>query len=467
MLFSSPLFLFFVLPPALLVYFLAPKILKNTALLLASVLFYAWGEPVAVFVVLASALLDYGLGHRVTRPGPEGGRWLALGVAANILLLFVYKYADFLIDTVSPPLALIGAPPPPHLNLALPLGVSFIVFEKITYLVDLRRGESQRARSLRDYLLFVFFFPKVLAGPIIKYHEIDDALRDRRADWEDRTWGFLRFLWGLVRKVLIADVCAQLADRAFDSTYGPAGFSGAWIGVIAFTVQIYFDFAGYSDMALGLARMFGFRLRENFAHPYGAVSFTEFWKRWHISLTTWIRSYLYIPLGGNRHGAARTYLNLWICFLLSGLWHGAAWTFVLWGVWHGSFMVLDRQAWWKWTEKLPSPLRVAGTLALVMVGWAIFRSHGLGQLGEMLRAMVSPGETGRFVAVRSHELAAVVIGLGGALIAATPPARRGIEAGARAPAVRAVAAVLIVLLAGVAVAKALTSTFNPFLYFRF
>lgn len=462
MLFSSPLFLFFVLPPALLIYFLAPKVLKNAVLLLFSVLFYAWGEPVAVFVVLASALLDYGLGRLVTRPGPEGGRWLALGVSANILLLFVYKYADFVIDTVQPVL-----PPLPHLNLALPLGVSFIVFEKITYLVDLRRGESQRARSLRDYLLFVFFFPKVLAGPIIKYHEIDDALRDRGTDWDDRVWGFLRFLWGLVRKVLIADVCAQLADRAFDSTYGPAGFSGAWIGVIAFTAQIYFDFAGYSDMALGLARMFGFRLRENFAHPYGAVSFTEFWKRWHISLTTWIRSYLYIPLGGNRRGPARTYLNLWLCFLLSGLWHGAAWTFVLWGAWHGAFMVLDRQSWWKWTEKLPSVLRVAGTLVLVMVGWAIFRSHGLEQLGQVLGAMVSPGQTGRFVAVRGHELAALIVGLGGALVAATPLARRWIAAGARSPAVRAAAAAVIVLLASVAVAKALTSTFNPFLYFRF
>lgn len=467
MLFSSPLFLFFVLPPALLLYFIAPRFLKNAVLLVASLLFYAWGEPVAVFVVLASALLDYGLGHRVTRPGPEGGRWLALGVSANILLLFVYKYADFLIDTVQPPLSSLGVAPLPHLNLALPLGVSFIVFEKITYLVDLRRGESQRARTLRDYLLFVFFFPKVLAGPIIKYHEIDDALRDRRADWDDRTWGFLRFLWGLARKVLIADVCGQVADRAFDPANGPIGFAGAWIGVLAFTVQIYFDFAGYSDMALGLARMFGFRLRENFAHPYGATSFTEFWKRWHISLTTWIRSYLYIPLGGNRHGAARTYLNLWLCFLLSGLWHGAAWTFVLWGVWHGAFMVLDRQSWWTWTQRLPSPMRVAGTLVLVMIGWAIFRSHGLPQLGEVLGAMARPGLEGQYLAVRSHEATAMAIGLIGALVAATPLVRTLTERAAAIPAARAAASLAIVMLGLLAVAKAVTTTFNPFLYFRF
>ncbi|WP_184722290.1 MBOAT family protein [Caulobacter sp.] len=462
MLFSSPLFLFFVLPPALLLYFLAPKVLKNAVLLVASVLFYAWGEPAAVLVVLASAVLDYLLGPKVVKPGPEGGRWLALGVSANLLLLFVYKYADFFIGTVEPVLG-----PLPHLNLALPLGVSFIVFEKITYLVDLRRGESRTARTFRDYLLFVFFFPKVLAGPIIKYHEIDDALRNRQADWDDRTWGFLRFLWGLARKVLIADVCAQVVDRAFDPAGATPGFTGAWIGVIAFTAQIYFDFAGYSDMALGLARMFGFKLRENFAHPYGAVSFTEFWKRWHISLTTWIRSYLYIPLGGNRHGQARTYLNLWLCFLLSGLWHGAAWTFVLWGAWHGAFMVLDRQSWWKWTEKLPSPLRAAGVLVLVAIGWTIFRAHDLPQLGAMLAAMASPGLDGRFVALRSHELAAIVIGLGGALIAATPLVRRVVEVGASRPAVRAGAAVFIVALGGLAIAKALTTTFNPFLYFRF
>lgn len=462
MLFSSPLFLFFVLPPALLLYFLAPKVLKNTVLLVASVLFYAWGEPAAVLMVLASAVLDYLLGPKVVKPGPEGGRWLALGVCANLLLLFVYKYADFFIGTVEP---LVG--PLPHLNLVLPLGVSFIVFEKITYLVDLRRGESRTARTFRDYLLFVFFFPKVLAGPIIKYHEIDDALRNRSADWDDRTWGFLRFLWGLARKVLIADVCAQVVDRAFDPAGAAPGFAGAWIGVIAFTAQIYFDFAGYSDMALGLARMFGFRLRENFAHPYGAVSFTEFWKRWHISLTTWIRSYLYIPLGGNRHGQARTYLNLWLCFLLSGLWHGAAWTFVLWGAWHGAFMVLDRQSWWKWTEKLPSPLRVAGVLFLVAIGWTIFRAHDLPQLSAMLGAMASPGLEGRFVALRGHELAAIVIGLGGALAAATPWVRRLVEAGARNPAARAGAAVFIVALGGLAIAKALTTTFNPFLYFRF
>ena len=462
MLFSTPLFLFVFLPATLLAYFLAPRAARNTILLGLSLLFYAWGEPKVVFIVAASAVLEYWLGPKVARPGPAGARWLALGVGLNLGLLFVYKYADFALDNLAP---LTG--PLPHLGLALPLGLSFIVFEKITYLVDIRRGVGTQARSLRDYLLFVFLFPKVLAGPIIKYHEVDEALRDRASTWDDRTWGFLRFLWGLARKVLIADVCGEVADGVFGQPGGDLGFSSAWLGVAAFTAQIYFDFAAYSDMAIGLARMFGFKIPENFNHPYGSVNFTEFWRRWHISLTTWIRSYLYIPLGGNRHGPLRTYANLWICFLLSGLWHGASWTFVLWGAWNGLFLVLDRQPWMAWTQRLPAMLRVGGTLFLVMVGWAIFRAESTEQMTGVLSALFNPADQGAFVWLQAHQAAAIAIGLGGALIAAAPPVRALAGRAAASPTMRALAAAVIVALAAFALAKVVSVTFRPFLYFRF
>jgi alginate O-acetyltransferase complex protein AlgI len=282
---------------------------------------------------------------------------------------FVFKYADFLLQSAEPLTGRLA-----HLDLALPLGISFVVLEKITYLVDTHRKAIRPAASFLDYLLFVFFFPKMLAGPIIKYFEIAGQLRNRGKTWDDWATGMVRFLWGLAHKVLVADVCGDLVDRIFALPLGGMGFTTAWLGVSAFTVQIYFDFAGYSDMAIGLALMFGFRLRENFNNPYGSTSFTDFWRRWHISLSTWIRDYLYIPLGGNRGSAGRTYVSLWTCFLLSGLWDGASWTFLLWGAWNGLFLVADRLFWLRLAERLPRVPSMAVTLVLVMGGWAAGRS---------------------------------------------------------------------------------------------
>lgn len=315
--------------------------------------------------------------------------------------------------------------------------------------------------------MFVFLFPKILAGPIVKYHEIEGALKDRPSPWDDRCWGLLRFTWGLARKILIADVCGEVVDKIFGLPAGSLGFSTAWIAIIAFTVQIYFDFAGYSDMAIGLARVFGFKLRENFNNPYISANFSEFWRRWHISLSTWIKQYLYVPLGGNRYGPVRTYINLWICFLLSGLWHGAAWTFVLWGAWNGFFLVIDRLFWLRLSERLPRIVCTALTLLLLMIGWAIFRSHGVTQLAEVLTALVNPARPSLFVRIQTHQIAAIVIGLGGPLLAATPLLRRGFDTVWALPAGRALTALAILLLGFVAVEKAVTVAFNPFLYFRF
>jgi alginate O-acetyltransferase complex protein AlgI len=462
MLFSTPLFLFVFLPVAVLLYQAVPAAWRNAAILLISVVFYAWGEPRFVFVVLISSLIDYALARHIARGGPWTSACLAFGIAGNVGLLFVFKYADFTLRGLQP---LLGNMP--YLGLVLPLGISFFVFEKITYLVDIHRRTSPPAASLLDYLVFVFLFPKMLAGPIIKYREIAPALQMRPKALDDFILGFRRFLWGLAKKVLVADVCGEVADVVFGLPPAAVGCATAWAGVLGFTVQIYFDFSGYSDMAIGLARMFGFRLRENFDHPYGAGSFTEFWRRWHISLSTWIRDYLYFPLGGNRGGDFRTYANLWICFLLSGLWHGANWTFVSWGAYNGFFLIADRLFWLRITARLPRAVTVGVNLMCVMVGWALFRAADFGQAQAVIRAMASPALTGQFVWIQPYQMTAIGVGLGGSLLAATEFGRTAAERMEAAPIGRLGTALGAVALGGLALSKAVTVTFNPFLYFRF
>jgi alginate O-acetyltransferase complex protein AlgI len=292
-------------------------------------------------------------------------------------------------------------------------------------------------------------------------------LRDRSVSIDLVASGLQRFLWGLSKKVLVADVCGEIVSAVFDLPPGAVGFGTAWLGIVAFTVQIYFDFSGYSDMAIGLGRLFGFRLRENFDHPYGSGSFTEFWRRWHISLSSWVRDYLYLPLGGNRRGTGRTYVNLWTCFLLSGLWHGAAWNFVLWGMWNGLFLSFDRLFWTALMPSLPRFAAVGVTLPLVMIGWAIFRAPDMAHLGSMLSAMASPARAGEFVRIQDDQLAVILVGFVGALIAATGTVRAVADRIEASTAGRAALALTVALLGLLAMAKAVTVTFKPFLYFRF
>ncbi len=302
----------------------------------------------------------------------------------NIGMLVYYKYTGFAVDNLD--VLLVGAGLAPwHVGqIALPIGVSFIVFEKITYLVDIARGRSKPAPGFATYLLYVFLFPKLLAGPIIKYHELEAQLlahgRDRRGDLAE---GLRRFMLGVVKKTILADTLAPGADMTFAADPARLGFADAWWGVLFFTFQIYIDFSAYSDMAIGLARMFGFRLNENFNKPYISCSITEFWRRWHISLSTWIRDYLYIPLGGNRVAPWRRYVNLWVCFLASGLWHGAAWTYVAWGAYNGVFLVLERLFLLRWLDRMPRLAANAWTFAVTVAGWLVFRAVSLDQAGAM------------------------------------------------------------------------------------
>jgi alginate O-acetyltransferase complex protein AlgI len=470
MLFYDPLFLVFFLVLYALYLALIGRTAKIWTLLLGSLFFYAWGEPIFVPLLLVSALVDYILSRKIAE-GIEPAlakALLAIGVASNLAILFFYKYTDFLIGNLNIPLSLAGIAPLPLLHIALPIGVSFVVFEKITYLVDTYRGVSRPPVRFSDYCVFVLFFPKLLAGPILKYHEMEGQIASPPPFAMEDFWtGFTRFARGIFKKLLIADPLGSCTDQVFGADPWSLGAGFAWLGLVCFTLQIYFDFSGYSDMAIGLARMFGFRLRENFNMPYIARSLTEFWQRWHISLTTWIRDYLYIPLGGNRVSDLKIYRNLWICFLLSGLWHGANWNFVLWGAYNGLFLTLDRMFLRRALERSGPLLATTATLFIVMIGWTIFRSPSVAHLTGYFAALAGATTNAAAIKVNPDVPATLVLGAVLSLLPATalyPPLKQLWQT-ARWPHLAADAGFVVLYV--VALARAFAVPFQPFIYFRF
>ncbi len=392
--FSSLLFLHAFLPAFLLVYWLAPRAAKNGVAIAGSLLFYAWGAPRFLPVVLALGLIDYALAARIATltqraTGQRAAkRLLVLGVTMHLSILAYFKYSNFFVGEINRLLGdLGGLGPIPWTQVVLPIGVSFITFEEITYLCDVYRGDARPARRISHYLLFLTLFPHSIAGPIFRWKDLEAQLAHREHSLELVRSGFERFSLGLAKKVLVADSVAIPADAIFGLPGDQLSTSLAWLGACAYTLQIYFDFSGYSDMAIGLGRMIGFRFKENFNQPYLSASFTEFWTRWHISLSSWLRDYLYIPLGGNRRGRRRAMLNLLIVFVLSGLWHGAAWTFVLWGAFHGLIVTLERLAGAR-RERLPLALQHATTLPLLVMSWVLFRAGSVGQVADFFTAML-------------------------------------------------------------------------------
>jgi D-alanyl-lipoteichoic acid acyltransferase DltB (MBOAT superfamily) len=389
--FSSPSFLFVFLPLTAALYFAVRGMaVKNLVLLLLSLAFYAWGEPVLVLVMLGSIGFNY-LAARVIDRREGRARLLALwaGVAVNLLTLAVFKYADFVAANLDALLHALGAPGlgMKRGQIALPLGISFFTFHALSYLIDVYRQRFKANGSLRQVALYIAFFPQLIAGPIVRYRTIARRLAFRRHSWGRASAGLRLVVIGLAMKVLVADPLAPLADAVFDHAAAP-GLATAWVGTGAYTLQIYFDFAGYSLMAIGLGVMFGFSLPRNFDLPYSSRSITEFWRRWHMTLSAWFRDYLYIPLGGNRFGPARTYRNLVVVFLLCGLWHGASWTFVLWGLWHGLFLVLERAGLKRMFERLPAIVGWAYALLTVTLGWVLFRATSLHAAVEVWRGLV-------------------------------------------------------------------------------
>jgi alginate O-acetyltransferase complex protein AlgI len=474
MVFSSPLFLFLFLPVVLTVHFAAPRRARNAVLLAASLFSYAWAEPAYVSVLLGSIALNYGCGLAVASArGARRRAAVTLAVVLNLGLLATFKYLGFFADNLNHLLAALGDPPVGVPALALPLGISFFTFHGLSYVLDVYRGTAAPLRRPVLMGLYMAVFPQLIAGPIIRYHEIAAQLVERTVTLDGFANGVRRFIVGLGKKTLIANMVAVPADRIF--ALAPEHLTPAlsWIGVVSYTLQIYFDFSGYSDMAIGLAAMFGFTFPENFAHPYVARSVTEFWRRWHMSLSRWFRDYLYIPLGGNRHGALRTYRNLALVFLLCGLWHGAQWTFVLWGLYHGAFLMLERGA-GRRLDALWAPARHAYLLLVVMIGWVLFRADSLSHAATFVSAMAGyatasgdvPTALLSLEPVESLALLAGVVGsvpwiahVQGRVRASAHPVSSAAFAYADA------AALLLVFVASTLTLA--SGTYNPFIYFRF
>jgi alginate O-acetyltransferase complex protein AlgI len=454
--FVSPLFLFIFLPLFFAVYYCAPSRLKNLVGALASLAFYAWGAPRFAPILIATSCLDFWLSRQMVRRPERSKVLLSFSLVLNLSLLFYFKYINFFMAQ----LISVGLPfdSANWSSALLPLGISFFTFHKLSYLIDVYRRDVPPAESLVDFLLYILLFPQLIAGPIVRYHEIAPQLKSRRADPASIEAGIKLFCVGLGKKALIADYVSTIADTAFAQGFTP-GPLGAWVGTLAYAIQIYFDFSGYSDMARGLAEMMGFVFPLNFNQPYRAESITDFWRRWHMTLSAWMKNYLYIPLGGNRVGQIRSALNLWIVFLLSGLWHGAQWTFVGWGAFHGFFLSLDKLFLLEATRRLPLPLRQLLTFVLVCLGWVLFRAENFSQAMSFYSQMFSPQlfELGAEQLVRFSDISTRAWWMLGAGV---------VFAYWRSP--RLLDSWLVALgLYMFSVISLINASFSPFIYFRF
>ena len=461
MLFSSIPFLFYFLPAVLVLYFLVPKNLKNAVLLLFSLIFYAWGEPVYVFLMISTIGLFFFCGIAIGKSTTQQAKklWLSLSIVISLALLAIFKYADFLISNLN---HLLGVQLP-LLKLALPIGISFYTFQCLSYTIDVYRGNAQVQKNLVSFGAYVSLFPQLIAGPIVRYVDVAKELDHRSHSLEDIRLGLRRFLIGLGKKILIANQFGQLTNLFRDS--GEKSVLFYWIYVIAFALHIYFDFSGYSDMAIGLGRVFGFHFIENFNYPYLSKSISEFWRRWHMSLGSWFRDYVYIPLGGNRVSKRRWIFNTLVVWMLTGLWHGAAWNFILWGLLYAAFLLIEKFV--PALQKLPDLLRRVYTLLIVVLGFVLFNAADLSQaisdIGGMFGfANVPVINAQTLYYLRSYGLLFVV-----GFVGATPVAKNlsGKLENTKLGLVLETALMVTLLL--VCTAYLVDGSFNPFLYFRF
>lgn len=468
MVFSSLTFVCVFLPIVILLYYVSPSLaIRNALLIVASLLFYAYGEPIYIVLMLFSIFINYGFGRMLESQIKVARKVVVVAaVSVNLGILFVFKYTDMLLETINK----IGNRDFHTIDLALPVGISFFTFQALSYVIDVYRNEAKAEKSVFNVMLYISFFPQLIAGPIVKYHDISEQIRKRKVDIQEIAEGLRRFIIGLSKKVLISNTMAITADMLFTVPFGKINILSAWIAALAYMFQIYFDFSGYSDMAIGLGHMFGFKFLENFNYPYISKSVKEFWRRWHISLSTWFKEYLYIPLGGNRKGKMRTCINKLIVFFATGLWHGANWTFVVWGLWHGIFMLLEEVI---NIKQVPRVLRHIYTMLVVCIGFVMFRADTFLQGILMIQKMLVGWEFGgeQMSIVKSVMTPVFLITVIIALIGSTPIIKSIGKDCAQKESGKKIMEFLsygiaIVLLA-ICILNLSSGTYNPFIYFRF
>lgn len=466
MVFSSTIFLCVYLPLVLLGYYICPKKGRNLFLLIASLVFYAWGEPKYVFLMIFSILVNYIFGRLMDKHRENKKRlklMLVLSVVIDIGLLSVFKYTDFIITNVN---AIFGSSFD-LLNIALPIGISFYTFQAMSYTIDVYRNDVRVQKNLIDFGMYITMFPQLIAGPIVRYADVQDQLADRSVTTADFSEGIMRFVVGLGKKVLLANQMGAVWSEIY-ALGGDVSALMAWTGAIAYTFQIYFDFSGYSDMAIGLGRMFGFKFPENFRYPYQSVSITDFWRRWHITLSTWFKEYLYIPLGGNRRGLARQALNLLIVWSLTGFWHGAGWNFVMWGLYYFVILFIEKLFLLKALDKLPKFFRHVYALVLIIIGWVIFASDDVSVLLPYLGSMF--GANGAIGGMDVYTLLTKAVLLIICCIASTELPKKLFLSAAGAMNEKAaftLKSVLMIALLALSMILLIGDSYNPFLYFRF
>ncbi|MDY6226500.1 MAG: MBOAT family O-acyltransferase [Clostridium sp.] len=466
MVFSSSIFIFVFLPLVLFLYYISGKKLKNYVLLLASLFFYSWGGVSYLKILIVSIIINYIFGILIddVRSNIKLRKiFLSLGIILNLALLFYYKYYDFTIENINE----IFNTNYSIKNIVLPIGISFFTFQGMSYIIDIYRNDGKVNKNPFSVALYISLFPQLVAGPIIKYKTIDDQIRNRKESLEFFSYGINRFVIGLAKKVIIADILAGMADNIFNLYYSGIDMPTAWIGAICYTFQIYYDFSGYSDMAIGLGYMFGFEFMENFNYPYISKSITEFWRRWHISLSTWFKEYLYIPLGGNRRG--NIYFNLFVVFLVTGIWHGAAWTFILWGLWHGFFILIERAIRNKeWYINVPRTIKYIVTMLIVILGWVLFRADNLEQAIGFIKTMFGFSKAIDITFEYSYFInKKLVFWIVISILGAVPFANNNLKKYKKSKNFEVLSTIIISLLFIISIIFVVNSTYSPFIYFQF